>query len=63
MGEGDVLSLCDLAWVTIGRVLSEAHEFMGFHSQVPPEHGHDPDMCNVLLEMDVDPSLPEKWGW
>ena len=63
LGEGNVITLCDLAWVKIGRVLSEAHDFAGWHSLPPVEHGHRVENCDVLLEMDVDPSLPLKWGW
>ncbi|MCY3912850.1 MAG: hypothetical protein OXG43_06330 [Chloroflexi bacterium] len=63
LGQGNVLTLCDLAWVKIGRVLSEAHEIAGWHSMPPVEHGHKAEKCDVLLEMDIDPILPEKWGW
>ena len=63
LGEGDVVTLCDLAWVKIGRILSEAHDFAGWHSMPPIERGHRVENCEVLLEMDLDPSLPRKWGW
>ena len=63
LGDDNVVTLCDLAWVKIGNVLSEAHDFAGWHSLPPIEHGHKVEDCNVLLEMDLDPSLPRKWGW
>ena len=63
IGEGNVITLCDLAWVKIGKILSEAHSFAGWHIEPPVEHGHRAEKCEVLLEMDLDPSLPEKWGW
>ena len=63
LGEGNVITLCDLAWVKIGQVLSEAHDFAGWHSVPPVEHGHKVENCNVLLETDIDPNLPQKWGW
>ena len=63
LGDGNVITLCDLAWVKIGQVLSEAHDFAGWHSVPPGEHGHKAENCDVLLEMDIDPSLPQKWGW
>ena len=63
LGEGNVITLCDLAWVKIGQVLSGAHDFAGWHSVPPVEHGHEVENCDVLLEMDIDPSLPQKWGW
>ena len=63
LGEGNVINLCDLAWVKIGKILSEAHTFAGWHIEPPIEHGHRAEECEVLLETDLDPSLPEKWGW
>ena len=63
LGECNVVTLCDLAWVKIGQVLSIAHDFAGWHSVPPVEHGHKVENCDVLLEMDIDPSLPKKWGW
>ena len=63
LGEGNVITLCDVAWVKIGQVLSEAHEFAGWHSVPPVEHEHKVEDCDVLLEMDLDPGLPLKWGW
>jgi len=63
LGDDNVLTLCDLAWVKIGQVLSEAHEFAGWHSLPPVEHGHAPEACDVLLESDLDPNLPKEWGW
>ena len=63
LGEGNVITLCDLAWVKIGQVLSGAHDLAGWHSMPPVEHGHKVEDCDVLLETDIDPSLPRKWGW
>ena len=63
LGEEDVLSLCDDAWARVGTIVSEAHRYTERYSEPPPEHGHKPEHCNVLLEMDVNPDLPTKWGW
>ncbi len=63
LGDANVITLCDLAWVKIGQILSDAHDFAGWHSMPPVEHGHKVEDCAVLLEIDLDPSLPEKWGW
>ena len=63
LGEGNVITLCDLAWVKIGQVISEAHDFARWHSVPPFEHGHKVQDCDVLVETDLDPSLPQKWGW
>ena len=65
LGEEKVITLCNLAWVKIGQVLSEAHTFAGWHNEPPAEHRHKDrvESCEVLLETDLDPSLIEKWGW
>ena len=62
LGEDNVITLCDLAWVKIGRVLSEVHAFAGWHSLPPIEHGNKVENCDVFLEMDIDLSLPLEWG-
>ena len=63
LGDGNVITLCDLAWVKIGQILSDAHVFAGWHSVPPAEHGHKQEDCDVLLETDLDPTLLQKWGW
>jgi hypothetical protein len=63
LGKGNVLTLCDQAWSKIGHVLAAAHDFIGREWTPPPPHGHDPAKCDLLTETDVEPSLPEKWGW
>lgn len=63
LGDKNVLSLCDEAWVRIADVLFAAHEFIGRESSKPDLHGHNPEMCNLLTETDLDPSLPAVWGW
>lgn len=63
LGDGNVVSLCDEAWVKIGSVVSAAHAFIGLEWNSPPPHGHDPGVVDLLTETDVDPTLVEKWGW
>ena len=63
LGDGNVITLCDLAWVKIGQILSDAHRFAGWHSVPPVEHGHKVEDCATLLETDLDPDLFQKWGW
>ncbi|MGQ0601715.1 MAG: hypothetical protein ACT4QE_08475 [Anaerolineales bacterium] len=63
LGEENVVTLCDLAWVKISSVLRSAHKFIGLDTRTPKPHGHDPKKCNLLTETDLDPSLPDKWGW
>ncbi len=62
-GDEKIVSACDKAWSRIGRVFVKAHEQVGRVFDGPPEHGHDTSRISLLLESDVDPSLPEKWGW
>jgi hypothetical protein len=44
---------------------SAAHEFAGagFNSISEEPGEHDPEKVNLLLESDIDPTLPVKWGW
>lgn len=63
LGDGEVIGLCDRAWSRIGSVLASAHAFLGARFEPPPEEGHDVELVRVLLESDIDPTLPRKWGW
>ncbi len=65
LGNDEVVSLCDRAWARIGTFFSDAHKLVGRKYDGPPDHGHKDALPNfsILLESDVDPSLPSKWGW
>lgn len=63
LGDGEVVDLCDVAWSRIGKILSNAHTFFGFEQEPPKEHGHNFERAQILLETDLDPTLPKKWGW
>jgi hypothetical protein len=63
IGEGDVIVHCDLAWSRIEGVVARAHKLLQRKSAVPPEAGHHGTGYNILLESDVDSSLPSLWGW
>jgi hypothetical protein len=63
LGEEDVLTLCDRAWVRISAVMTATHRFMHWECAVPTGHHHTPDKCNLLTETDINPTLVEKWGW
>jgi len=62
-GDEEIVSACDKAWSRIGKVFAKAHEQVGREFDGPPEHGHDTSKISLLLESDVDPTLPQKWGW
>ena len=63
LGSTEVVDLCDVAWSRIGKVISNAHKFCGSSLEPPNEHDHDISSASVLLESDIDPTLPKKWGW
>lgn len=62
-GPVEVVFSCDAAWSRIGGVVARCHTVFGWKSSIPPEHGHADKGWEVLLESDVDPTLPKKWGW
>ena len=55
--------LCDQAWSRIGRVVAEAHALVGSRFEAPPEEVHNMERAALLLESDLDETLPRKWGW
>jgi len=60
--DDDVLLLCDHAWTRISQVVSAAHKFAG--AEFPAiDVQHYISKIKILLETDLDPSLPQKWGW
>lgn len=63
LSDEEVVSACDKAWSRIGKVFSSAHEQVSRVFDGPSEHGHDIAKVSVLLESDLDPTLPAKWGW
>lgn len=65
LGDQEVIGLCDIAWARIGKVVSAAHKLVSATSNFPPEDAHESGLADasVLLESDIDPDLPRKWGW
>lgn len=61
----DVLLLCDHAWARISQIVSAAHNFAGAEFPAIDEQNekHDIARIKILLETDLDPLLPQKWGW
>ena len=63
LGSDQVIGLCDKAFARIVKVVAGAHILIGRELEPPREELHDLSHVSVLLESDVDPSLPKKWGW
>lgn len=63
LGDGNVITLCDEAWVKIGGVVAAVHNFIGVDWKPPPPHGHKPEMVDLLTETDHEPRLAAQWGW
>ena len=63
LGDGEVVDLCANALGKIGILIQEAYALFGLHDFDPNVALPDTRRFRVLLETDVDPSLPEKWGW
>lgn len=63
LGDEEIFNTCYKAYIYICDLMREAHEF--FDLELLPQ-GIPEDLFDktyVLLESDLDPTLPEKWGW
>ncbi|MHB1261399.1 MAG: hypothetical protein ACYC2H_06755 [Thermoplasmatota archaeon] len=63
LGKDDVIALCDRAWAEIGQLLAKLHAHMGIEWAGPKHDGHSRHGRELLTESDLDPTLPQKWGW
>lgn len=63
LGDEEIFWTCYQAYIHICDIMREAHEF--FELELVPQGIPDDyfEKTYVLLESDLDPSLPEKWGW
>ena len=62
LGEVEVMSLCVEAMNYMIALVDEAHNLVESASG-DKKISVDLRQFYVLLESDIDPSLPEKWGW
>jgi hypothetical protein len=62
IGSDEVVTHCAEALGYMSRLLEEAHEVWGASFDASFKVPH-PDAFQSLLESDIDPSLPIKWGW
>lgn len=62
IGEKEIVTVCIEALDFMGSVVKEAHELHGVGFE-PYDIKIDMDRIKVLLESDLDPTLPKKWGW
>ena len=62
LGQGEVVSTCCEALSSIARLVEEANSIWGYDFNASFDEPNVADI-QVLLESDVDPSLPMKWGW
>ena len=63
LGDKEVLLTCYEAYISMCDIMIEAHSF--FDLQLVPQSLPEDllEKTYVLLESDLDPSLPKKWGW
>lgn len=62
IGEGEVVGHCIEAFNYMRRLIGEVHGLFGSKMEYEPINVDMPSF-QVLLESDVDPSLPGKWEW
>jgi hypothetical protein len=62
LGDEEAAVTCLQALNYMGELVAEAHRMFGGSEQHEPI-AIDMQRVRVLLETDVDPTLPEKWGW
>lgn len=63
IGDEEVVGLCYKAWKSIGDIVAKAHKLLHFGFLAPDFEIEKIEPNFIILESDVDPSLPEKWGW
>lgn len=63
IGDGEIVGLCYKAWKRIGKIVEEAHNVLQYEFKYPFFDIENIESKFVILESDMDPSLPEKWGW
>jgi hypothetical protein len=62
----DVVTASHRAWARLSAVLSDAHARLGSSYRPIPEDdpkAHDVETVALLLESDLDPDAPRRWGW
>jgi hypothetical protein len=62
IGAGEIVSLCYQALDYMSSLVSEAHELFGVKLE-PLNIEPDIQKMKVVLESDLNPTLPKKWGW
>ncbi len=58
----EIARACMEALHKIEAIVKEASELCGVKLEITLDHPNMDDF-QVILESDVDPSLPKKWGW
>lgn len=62
LGDSEITALCVEALNYMGHLVAEVHKLYGMDARHDEIEFNMPSV-QVLLESDVDPSLPDKWGW
>jgi hypothetical protein len=62
LGGDEAVGTCLQALNYMGELVAEVHRMYGGSAEHEPI-AIDMGPVQVLLETDVDPTLPEKWGW
>ncbi len=62
IGTSEVVANCIEVLNYMGHLIAEVHKLAGIEDE-HEEISIPMEQVQIMLETDVDPSLPEKWGW
>lgn len=63
ISENELIGECNTAWIALGNLVGEAHDILGYDFKFT-DHCHKSYRdFQIMTESQLDPSLPEKWGW
>jgi len=63
ISNNEIIGDCNKAWITLGILVGEAHKILGVDFKFTDACHKNYEDYQIMTETDLDPKLPEKWGW